>query len=218
MVKEALLVAISLFLALLLFRFVRAILLGRRISREQACRPSEGDSEEFDRLLEEARAGGSRAREALRKLERNAGKGNAATRAAYHCAAGNLAVTDLKRPNLAVGFYLRALREDPTCVPAIDRLKEILFSQRRLRRFEKTCWEVLGRLDDDEVGSEMWVRCWSGLAAIYSASPRFVRRADAIRKLLESMGEEADTEPPDVPIEDADDATDAHDSLPRVGS
>lgn len=216
--KETLLIAVGLFLALLLFRFIRGIMLGRRISKEQACRPSDADDLELDRLLEEAKAGGGKAREVLRKLERNARSGGSGSRAAYHCAAGNLAVTKLRRPNLAVGFYLRALREDPTCVPAMDRLKDILFSQRRLRRFEKTCWEVLGRLDDDEVGSEMWLRCWSGLAAIYSASPKFVRRADAIRKLLESMGEEPGTEPPDVPIEDADDDTDSHDSLPRVGS
>lgn len=216
--KEFLLIAIGLFLLVLFLKFLRGIFLGRRISREQSCRPSDEDGRELVRLLEEAKTGGGKAREVLRKLERNAGSGTSSARAAYHCAAGTLAVTELRRPNLAVGFYLRALRQDPTCVPAIDRLKEILFSQRRFRRFEKTCWDVLGRLDDDEVGSEMWVRCWSGLATIYSASPRFIRRADAIRKLLEAMGEEADTEPPDVPIEGADGDEDSPGSLPRVVS
>jgi hypothetical protein len=91
-----------------------------------------------------------------------------------------------------VGFYLRALREDPTCLAALERLREILMAQKRYRRLEQTCWDVLGRLDDSDVGTEMWAKAWMVLAAIYSTSPRHVRRADAIRKMLTSF--EADDE------------------------
>ncbi len=186
-VKEVLLITIALFLAMLLFRFVRAILLGRRISREQSCRPGHLDDPELEKLLKSGKGQGGKVSEILREIERSAESGSAPLRATKHCAAGHLAVTEMKRPKLAVGFYLRALREDPTCVPAMDRLQEILLAQKRHRRFERTCWEVLGRLEDDDVGSEMWVKCWSGLASIYSASPRLIRRADAIRKLLYSV-------------------------------
>jgi hypothetical protein len=201
MTKAMLLIAVGLFLALLLFRFVRAILTGRRISREQSCRPSDGGDAELARLLDEARSGGGRAREVLRKLERNAHSGGAKDRAAFHCAAGNLAATELKRPNLAVGFYLRALREDPDCAPAFERIKEILISQKRVKRLENTCWEILGRLDDDAVGSQMWVRCWSALASVYVSAPRLALRADAIRKMLDavmsepSMDDSSDSDP-----------------------
>jgi len=187
MTKVMLLIAVGLFLALLLFRFVRAILTGRRISREQSCRPSDGGDADLLRLLDEAKSGGGKTREVLRKLERNAHSGGARDRAVYHCAAGNLAVTELKRPNLAVGFYLRALREDPDCAPAFERVKEILISQKRVKRLENTCWEILGRLDDDAVGSQMWARCWSALASVYVSTPRLARRADAIRKMLDAV-------------------------------
>jgi hypothetical protein len=139
---------------------------------------------ELTNLVEEAEKTG-KVREAIRKLgSRGSGIDSAELRAAYRCAAGHLALTSLKRPSLAVGLYLRALREDPNCVEALDKLQEILAAQKRLRRLEWTYWDVLGRLDDAEAGGEMWSKCWSGLASLYSASPRKVRRSDAIRKAL----------------------------------
>jgi len=168
--------------------------LGRRISADHAYPPLELYDRNLSQIVKDAVESG-KTREALRKIQQETHSKDAPTRAAYHCAAGNLAVSEMKRPSLAVGFYLRALRVDPRCVSAIDRLREILSAQKRLKRFERTCWEVLGRLGDDEVGSEMWVKCWSGLAAIYSATPRLVRRSDAIRKLLDAVAtEDSDVE------------------------
>ena len=90
----------------------------------------------------------------------------------------------MKRPSLAVGLYLRALRETPNCPEALDKLQEILTAQKRLRRLEWNYWDVLGRLGEGEADSEIWLKCWSGLATVYSRSPRTVRRADAIRKAM----------------------------------
>jgi hypothetical protein len=185
--KTWLLVALGLFVLMLVFRFLRGIIQGRRISAGRTCSTDALDDPELAKLLGEARESG-RVRDALRRIEGLATTAaEPASRAAYHCAAGDVSLIQMKRPKVAVGFYLRALREDPTCVPAFDKLQEILLAQKRGRRFERTCWEVLGRLDDDDVGSEMWIKAWSGLATIYSASPKHVGRADAIRALLASV-------------------------------
>lgn len=188
--KAALAIAVLLFIAVLVFRFVRAVTLGRRLEGAGGgCDLGEDADPELRRLVGEAVSTG-RPREAVRQIERRATSGEASARAAHHCAAGNLVLSEMKRPGLAVGLFLRALREDPTCTPALERLREILMAQKRYRRLEWTCWDVLGRLDDGDVGSAAWVGAWSILAAIYSASPRHVRRADAIRKMLGSMHDE----------------------------
>ena len=98
-----------------------------------------------------------------------------------------------------MGLFLKALRADPTCVEGITKLQEILSAQKRFRRLEWTYWEVLARLDDSEVGEEMWLACWSGLAAIYAASPKTVRRADAIRKALNAFAQDPDDEDTEGP-------------------
>jgi hypothetical protein len=192
--KPVLAIAAVLFIAVLLFRFARGLVLGRRVSASAGgCEVEEGADPELRRLVKEAVASG-KAREGLRQIERRATSGEASSRAAHHCAAGNLVLTEMKRPGLAVGLYLRALREDPTCVPALERLREILMAQKRYRRLEQTCWDVLGRLDDSDVGTGMWAKSWTVLAAIYSTAPRHVRRADAIRKMLASFEEEDEGE------------------------
>jgi len=191
--KQALAIAAVLFIAVLVFRFVRGLMLGRRVSAAAGrCEVDEDAEPELKRLVGEAISSG-KAREGLQQIERHATSGEASSRAAHHCAAGNLALTEMKRPGLAVGLFLRALREDPTCLPALERLREILMAQKRYRRLERTCWEVLGRLDDSDVGTPMWYKAWTVLAAIYSTSPRYVRRADAIRKML-SLYEEDEEE------------------------
>jgi hypothetical protein len=193
--KQALAIAAVLFVAVLVFRFVRGLMLGRRVSAAAGrCEVDEGAEPELKRLVGEAISTG-KVREGLRQIERRAASGEAFSRAAHHCAAGNLVLTEMKRPGLAVGLFLRALREDPTCLPALDRLREILMAQKRYRRLEQTCWEVLGRLDDADVGAPMWMAAWTVLASIYSTSPRSVRRADAIRKMLASFQEEEGDEP-----------------------
>ena len=192
--KEPLLLAvIGLFLVALVYRLVRGFSSARRWGRNSTPFPPSNDAE-LSHLIEEARSSG-KIREALREIGRRAhALESAARRAAYHSAAGHLSLSELKRPALAAGFYLRALREDPTCVEALDKLQEILIAQRRLRRLEWTYWDILGRLEDSQVGLEIWMKCWSGLASIYSASPRTVCRADAIRKALSAYGPEDEDE------------------------
>jgi len=213
--KTWLLIALGLFVLMLVVRFVRGILQGRRLSAGRTCSAGGTGDPELAGLIEEAHHGGGRARSVLRKIEdRATTAAEPEARASYHCAAGDVSLIHVKRPKVAVGFYLRALREDPNCVPALDKLQEILLAQKRGRRFERTCWEVLGRLDDDEVGSEMWVKCWSGLAAIYSASAKHVGRADAIRALVASVtgGSERESDT------DSGSDEDAQKPLPRAVS
>jgi hypothetical protein len=183
MKEPILLTAVVLFMAVLVLRLVRGARIGKRMKGRGVKLPACAD-DELDSLLKKAKDSG-KIRDVLREINNRASRVDAADlRAAYRCAAGHLALVDLKRPNLAVGFYLRALREDPTCVEALDKLQEILAAQRRHRRLERTYWDVLGRLDDAEAGGNMWFKCWSGLASVYSASQRSIRRADAIRKAL----------------------------------
>lgn len=198
--KTAIAIAAVLFIAVLAFRFIRGLVLGRRVSASiGGCDFETAEDPELKRLLKEAVASG-KTREGLRQIERRASSGEAASRAAHHCAAGNLVLSEMKRPGLAVALFLRALREDPTCLAALERLREILMAQKRYRRLEQTCWEVLGRLDDGDAGSPIWIKAWTILAAIYSTSPRHLRRADAIRKMLGAFegepGELSATTPP----------------------
>jgi hypothetical protein len=188
--KAALAIAVALFIAVLVLRFVRGLLSARRFEGAAGgCELDDRADPELKRLVQEAVSSG-KAREAVRQIERRATSGEASARAAHHCAAGNVALSEMKRPALAVGLYLRALREDPTCLAAFDHLREILMAQKRHRRLERTAWDVLGRLDDGDVGSPMWTAAWSALAVIYTSSPRHVRRADAIRKMLASFEED----------------------------
>ncbi|MDJ0766747.1 MAG: hypothetical protein QNJ97_27490 [Myxococcota bacterium] len=183
----------AVFIAALLFRLVRSIRLGRRFKSREHRLPACAD-ETLNALVIEAKQTG-RVKESLKDLSQRAlGVDASDLRAAYHCAAGHMAMTDLKRPALSVGFYLRAIREDPHCVEALDKLQEILVAQKRFRRLEWTYWEVLGRLSDAEVGGHMWTKCWSGLASVYSTSQRTVGRADAIRKVIEVCGSDVESE------------------------
>jgi hypothetical protein len=176
-------IAVGLFILALIVRLVQGFRLGKRFSDRAPKMPDCADSE-LTSIVEEAKRTG-KIKEAIRNLGNRASSlDSAELRAAYRCAAGHLALSELKRPALSIGMYLRALREDPTCIAALDKLQEILAAQKRIRRLEWTYWDVLGRLDDSEIGGEMWIKCWSGLASLYSASPKNVRRADAIRKAL----------------------------------
>ncbi len=185
--KEPLLVAlVALFVVVMIFRLIKSYLLANRLKGSAADVPSDAD----DKLVAILKTAESpqKAKEAVQAITHAAVTiETPAARGAYFAAAGNLAVNQLKRPNLAVGLYLRALRVNPTCVEAVHRLQEILTAQKRIRRLEWTYWEVLSRLDDSEVGEEMWIACWAGLAALYAASPKTVHRADAIRKSLSAF-------------------------------
>ena len=201
MVKELLLVATGLFLAMLVFRFVRGVLQGRRLSVGRSCTPEEGDDPELKRMLAEA-VDGPRAREALRRIEARAAAIDAPeSRAVHHCAAAKVALTVLKRASVATKLYMRALQEDPRCGEALAKVEEILIAQRRTRRLERVCWEVLGRLDDGDTGGPIWSKSWAILAKLYAASPRLVGRADAIRKMLAAVQIDPDEALEDPPAD-----------------
>ncbi len=198
MKEPLLIVLVGLFIIVLVFRLIRGLLVGRRLKSKDPSVPGWTDPQ-LSNLIDGAKRP-TLVREAIREIGRRApGVESAELRAEYRCAAGYLSLNQLKRPGLAVGFYLRALREDPTSIEALDKLQEILTAQKRFRRLEWTYWDVLGRLDDAEVGSEMWGKCWAGLAAVYSSSPRTVRRADAIRKALVEFTHDDTEEPGDMP-------------------
>ncbi len=192
--KEPLLAAlVALFFVVLIFRMLKAYLLAHRLKG----RPDDVPSEADDRLLAILKSVDSpqKAKDAVRDITHMAGGvKTAAGRGAYYSAAGNLALNPLKRPDLAVGLYLKALRANPTAIEAVHKLQVILTAQKRIRRLEWTYWEVLARLDDSEIGDETWVTCWAGLAAIYGGSPKTVHRADAIRKSLTAFLADEDGE------------------------
>jgi hypothetical protein len=208
--KEILLIVlIGLFILVLILRALRGVA-SRRYNTSDASLPNYEDPE-LDTLLDESTRSGKEARDALKKLGRRATVLESHSLSAlYRCAQGHISLNQLKRPSLAAGFYLRALREDPTCVEAITMLQEILTTQRRFGRLEWAYWDVLGRIDDIEENTKMWIKCWSGLATLYSASPRRVRRADAIRKALLAFG------PEDLEELDSEEQTPA--TVPKVVS
>ncbi|MBN2803564.1 MAG: hypothetical protein JXR91_10740 [Deltaproteobacteria bacterium] len=132
----------------------------------------------------------SKAREVLREIDAKAIELDSHERALLFSTAAVISLTVLKRAEIAIRYNLRALRSDPLCVTAFDRLAEILMVQKKYHRFEMTCWNLLSRLDDEDQGGEMWTKCWSGLETIYSKSKRHVSRADAIRKMISSFESE----------------------------
>jgi hypothetical protein len=188
--KEILLIVfIGLFILVLILRALRGVV-SRRYNTNDASLPKYEDPE-LDALLDMSTQSAKEARDVLKKLGRRATVLESARMSAlYRCAQGHISLNQLKRPGLAAGFYLRALREDPTCEEALTLLQDILTTQRRFGRLEWAYWDVLGRIDDIESNSKMWTKCWSGLATLYSASARKVRRADAIRKALVAFGPE----------------------------
>jgi len=208
MVKQLLVIAAVLFLLMLVVRFARGLLLGRRLSRDRAWTPGERYDADLRRLVEDAAPGGARAREVLRRIESRAmSMDDPAVRAAHHCAAAGISLAVLKRPGVAAGLYMRAMRDDPTCLEALIQLEEILLTQKRHRALEGFCWNLLGRLGDGATGTAVWHRAWSALAALYAANPRRTSRADAIRRMLAAAPAEAgagrDDDETDDPAEDA---------------
>lgn len=193
MKEPVILVLLGLFIAVLLLRTIKAYFLAHHLKSKDHSIP-EGADQQLHELMSDVETP-SKARSAIQNIGRMTPRAKTpAVRSAYFVAAGHLAINPLKRPKLAVGFYLKAIRSDPTCLEALHKLQEILLAQKRYRRMEWTYWEVLARLDDSEVGEEMWLVCWAGLAAIYAASPREVHKADAIRKVLATFVADEDEE------------------------
>ena len=186
MTEQVLAVVVAFFVVWLAVRMIWSLVSNRRIDLAQREVDAPVDAE-LASIVESARE--SKARDGIRAITRRAQVlPNSASRSAHLCAAGDLALTEMKRPGLAGGLYLRALREDPTCLDSLHHLRQVLVAQKSQRRLERAYWDVLGRLENTEEHREAWVLCWQGLASLSAASPRTVRRADAIRKTLQAFG------------------------------
>jgi len=146
----------------------------------------------------------------MREIERRAAAKRAVERASLYCVSGELALLVLKRPGVATRFFIRALRNDPSCEPAIDRFISITLAQKNFALLERTCWSLLSRMDDEASGSPVWVKCWTALGSLYSATPKHADRPDAIRKMLNMVLGDIHDEPMDTSSEPPTDANDTH--------
>ncbi|MBN2528854.1 MAG: hypothetical protein JXR76_20860 [Deltaproteobacteria bacterium] len=219
MKENLLVIAASLSVLFFLFQLLRGYILGRRGWKKQEPRVNP----ELDSLIRKADSPNS-ARAVLRDIDGKAVQHDARERASYYSVAGEIALTRLKRPNVAIRYYLRALRNNPRCESAFDRLSEIMLSQKRFRRYKKACWYLLSRMDEDDTGGAMWTKCWSGLATVYAASPATTDRADAIRKMLVGLGQnQMDDELDDLDELENDAGSDCKkdecgcDGIPKIG-
>ena len=193
MTEKILVVVVALFLLWLIVRLIWGYLVSRTMEGSSTNVPLEADGE-LKKLVEEVQNSGD-VREGFRKIAaRAASLKSGKLRAVHYCASGNLALSVLKRPNLAAGLYFRALREDPTCTEPLGHLQRILIPQKKVRRLERAYWDTLARIENPEENMEAFVSCWNGLATLYAASPRTVRRADAIRKSMTVLGIDAGDE------------------------
>ena len=189
MKEKLLVITAALSVLFFLFQLVRGYILARRPWR--ARRPK--TNPELEEMLKKADSPVS-ARTVLRDIDGKAVQHDARARASYYSVAGEISLHQLKRPNVAIRYYLRALRNNPRCESAFDRLSEILLAQKRYRRFKRACWYLLSRMDDDDTGASMWQKCWSGLATVYAAAPATTDRADAIRKMLSGFARDTGDE------------------------
>lgn len=124
-----------------------------------------------------------------------------AERAERYVEAGDLARDSLRDANLAIGYYLRALRADPGSRHAIEALRGTLPrpGERRapgvpgsrrgaFRRLERIYWRLLSRIPAQGPTREAWLEVWKALADLYANGYRSPVRARAIRTLLEQLG------------------------------
>jgi tetratricopeptide (TPR) repeat protein len=201
MKEKLLVIAAALIVLFFLFQLVRGYILARRPWR--ARRPK--TEPELEEMLRKADSPVT-ARTVLKDIDGKAVQHDARARASYYSVAGEISLHKLKRPNVAIRYYLRALRNNPRCESAFDRLSEILLAQKRYRRFKRACWFLLSRMDEDDTGTRMWKKCWTGLATVYAASPTTTNRADAIRKMLAGVARDVeDDELAELDLLDEDD-------------
>lgn len=124
------------------------------------------------------------AKEEFRKVKLRARGVQGVDRAVLLVQAGDLAREGLHRIDLAVAYYLRAIRYDPASQVALDSVRECLGLQRSWRRLERVYWRLLAKLPAD---SPLVRRVLSHLADLYSGPFRHPTRAAAIRGLAERL-------------------------------
>lgn len=110
-------------------------------------------------------------------------------RAALLVEAGQLAHERLADTDLAVAYYLRALRADPANVAAMESLRGTLARPGRFRRLERIYWRLLSRIPPTGPSRPTWLTVWRALGDLYARGYRSPVRARAIRALLEQLGE-----------------------------
>ncbi len=111
-----------------------------------------------------------------------------AERAVALADAGDACAQSVARTNGAVGFYLRAMRTDPTSEQLVLRASAAL--QRRPQALESLLWRRLGAEDWSDARRPAAIAAIQSLAALYAAGPlRHRIRARALEHALMAMGE-----------------------------
>ena len=113
-------------------------------------------------------------------------------RAALLVEAGKLARDRVHDTDLAVAYYLRALKTNPSSLAAMEALRGTLARPGRFRRLERIYWRLLSRIPPTGPSRETWLTVWKALADLYARGYRNPVRARAIRALLEQIGEPAE--------------------------
>jgi len=124
------------------------------------------------------------AKDEFRALKLRARKAPPIERAALLVSAGHVAKDAMHRMDLAVAYYLRALRYDPASQVALDCVRDCLSLQRSWRRLERVYWRLLAKLPKS---SPLVGRVLTYLADLYSGPFRHPTRAEAIRSLAERL-------------------------------
>lgn len=130
-----------------------------------------------DALSEAVQAARERARRAATVDER----------AEAFCEAGVLALRSQRRVTAAVGFFVRAMRADPTSARVIEQMCRAL-ARRRPRLLEKILWRRLAVLPWDGPHRAAARAAAIGLQELYLREIRDRNRAEILRKLARTLG------------------------------
>ncbi|WP_437768699.1 hypothetical protein WMF27_12130 [Sorangium sp. So ce281] len=130
-----------------------------------------------DALSAEVQAARERARRAATPRER----------AEALCDAGVQAMHGGRRATAAVGFFVRAMRADPTSARVIELASGAL-AKRKPRLLEKILWRRLAVLPWDGEHRDAVRAAAGGLEALYRRGIRDRSRAEIMRKLTRTLG------------------------------
>lgn len=108
-------------------------------------------------------------------------------RAEALCDAGGAALRSSRRVTAAVGFFVRAMRADPTSARVIELTSGAL-ARRRPRLLEKILWRRLAVLPWDGDHRDAARAAALGLRELYRREIRDRNRAEIMRKLARMLG------------------------------
>ncbi|MBI2894145.1 MAG: hypothetical protein HYY06_11390 [Deltaproteobacteria bacterium] len=142
----------------------------------------------FFQVRSRRRRGGAQTIAAVRSKAKDArATSDPGRKAELFVEAGDLARAGGTDQNLAVAYYLRALRSDPASRPALAALSATLGSPGSFRRLERVYWRLLSRVPPGEATLDVW----RALADLYGRGYRHRSRARAIRLMLEVIEKRA---------------------------